>query len=168
MEPLVVPPEEMIRFTKPVLLPYCKKGALHLKRQMEDGMQEWKERAFRAKEDLVNSVTKSLNVLPEWLRASLRSPVADEGEKRVIEGAVEENQHLDATQKSSITTHAGLMRFNRHGRIDFSIEEALFENAYISAISSHLSYWEDIDVASFLAVEIGGLPTKPILGFASP
>lgn len=167
MEPLVVPPEEMLRFTKPVLLPYCKKGALHLKRQMEDGMQEWKERAFRAKEDLVNSVTRSLNVLPEWLRASLRSPVAGEGGKS-IEGAVEESQHLDATQQPRITTHTALMRFNRHGRIDFSIEEALFESAYISAISSHLSYWEDIDVASFLAVEIGGLPIKPLLGFASP
>lgn len=113
-------------------------------------MQGLREKAAKAKEDLVKS-------LPNWMRNSMGSPRS--GEMLQLEGAT---AALDIAPRASVT-HPKLMCFNHHGRIDYCLEEGLFENSYIAAISSHVSYWEDIDVASFLAVEIGGLPQKPVL-----
>lgn len=150
MEPLLVSPLEMSKFTYPLRLPYNKKGALHLKRQMEESVQEWKVKANRAKDDILNS-------LPDWLRPKSVSPTLT---------AEDEDQPGNSPQliaSPSTTPHPALLKFNDHGRVDFSIEESLFENAYVSAISSHFSYWEDVDVAAFLVVELLSLPIKPTI-----
>ncbi|CEI93879.1 hypothetical protein RMCBS344292_08105 [Rhizopus microsporus] len=52
------------------------------------------------------------------------------------------------------TCEAKLKMLNPTGRIDFCLQEGLLENAYISALSVHMSYWQDIDVAGFLIREI--------------
>lgn len=123
-------------------------------------MQDLKERANKAKEEIVNS-------LPEWLKVRIKSPsspslaLEDGGNRELIEGPIEERERHTAT-RSLITTHPAFLKFNHHGRVDFSVEEALFENSYLAAISSHFSYWDDIDIASFLAIEFCSLPLKPL------
>ncbi|KAI9281138.1 DDHD domain-containing protein [Sporodiniella umbellata] len=49
---------------------------------------------------------------------------------------------------------AKLELLNPTGRVDFCLQEGLLENAYISALSVHMSYWQDVDVAGFLIREI--------------
>ncbi|PJF16658.1 hypothetical protein PSACC_03530 [Paramicrosporidium saccamoebae] len=152
LEPLIVPPAEMARLTYPVRLPYNKRGALHLKRQMEEGVQEIRSKANKAKDELVNSLTKSMSSLPEWLRPRIASPEAPKALEETVE------------KPTPLGVNAGLIKFNHHGRVDYSIEESLFENSYVSAIRSHFSYWDDIDIASFLAVELLSLTPKPSSG----
>lgn len=126
---------------------------MHLKRQIDEGMQDLKQRANKARDSLVNA-------LPNWIRNTLGSPKSGE-ESFYLEGKT-----TPQSDKWKLAmSHPKLLSFNHHGRVDFSLEESLFESSYISAISSHMSYWADIDIAAFLAVEIGGLPLKPI---ASP
>lgn len=49
---------------------------------------------------------------------------------------------------------AKLKTLNPNGRIDFYLQEGLLENTYISALSVHMSYWQDVDVAGFLIREV--------------
>ncbi|KAG2231733.1 hypothetical protein INT48_003588, partial [Thamnidium elegans] len=49
---------------------------------------------------------------------------------------------------------AKLKSLNPNGRIDFYLQEGLLENTYISALSVHMSYWQDVDVAGFLTREV--------------
>lgn len=49
---------------------------------------------------------------------------------------------------------AKIKALNPNGRIDFYLQEGLLENTYISALSVHMSYWQDVDVAGFLIREV--------------
>ncbi|KAI7895978.1 DDHD domain-containing protein [Mucor mucedo] len=49
---------------------------------------------------------------------------------------------------------AKLKALNPNGRLDFYLQEGLLENTYISALSAHMSYWQDVDVAGFLIREV--------------
>ncbi|KAI8065179.1 DDHD domain-containing protein [Gongronella butleri] len=42
----------------------------------------------------------------------------------------------------------------RQGRVDFCLQEGILENAYFSALSVHMNYWQDLDVAAMLIREI--------------
>lgn len=148
MEPLIVPPEEMVNFSSPLRLPYYKKGALHLKRQVEGQMQSLQEKALKAKDDFVNA-------LPEWMRPRSTSPA------KLITSA-DGCDNNPAGRRLSRSGAPFLSGFNRHCRIDFSVEESLLENSYLAAIRSHFSYWDDIDIASFIVVECTNLPARPI------
>ncbi|KAI9305263.1 DDHD domain-containing protein [Cunninghamella echinulata] len=39
-------------------------------------------------------------------------------------------------------------------RVDFCLQEGILENAYVSALSVHMNYWADLDVAAMLIREI--------------
>ncbi|KAI9499448.1 DDHD domain-containing protein [Zychaea mexicana] len=43
---------------------------------------------------------------------------------------------------------------NSTGRVDYCLQENNLENPYWSALSTHLQYWKDLDVAAFLTKEI--------------
>ena len=47
-----------------------------------------------------------------------------------------------------------LKSLNRTGRIDFTLQESLFENAIVSAVASHLSYWAEQDLAHFMLTQL--------------
>ncbi|KAI8341757.1 DDHD domain-containing protein [Chlamydoabsidia padenii] len=40
------------------------------------------------------------------------------------------------------------------GRVDFCLQEGILENAYFSALSVHMNYWQDLDVAAMLVREV--------------
>jgi hypothetical protein len=61
-----------------------------------------------------------------------------------------ELQKTRAAAKSA----AKLKLLNPTGRVDFCLQEGILENAYLSALSVHMSYWQDVDVAGFLIREI--------------
>nr|POE93421.1 putative phospholipase, mitochondrial [Quercus suber] len=45
-------------------------------------------------------------------------------------------------------------RLNYNGRVDFAIQESVFDINLISAIASHLSYWSDEDVGHFIISQL--------------
>ena len=47
-----------------------------------------------------------------------------------------------------------LLRMNRTGRIDYSLPKSMFSIAIVSAISAHISYFEDQETAGFVMREI--------------
>ncbi|TGZ84973.1 DDHD-domain-containing protein [Ascodesmis nigricans] len=44
-------------------------------------------------------------------------------------------------------------RLNRHGRVDWAIQEGVFDISLIASIASHLAYWGDEDVGHFVVRE---------------
>ncbi len=51
-----------------------------------------------------------------------------------------------------------LYDLNPSGRIDFVLQEIIFENSYLSTLSAHTSYWTDVDFASFIIQKITSRP----------
>ncbi|KAL0075151.1 DDHD domain-containing protein [Phycomyces blakesleeanus] len=47
-----------------------------------------------------------------------------------------------------------MLQLNPSGRVDFCLQEGILENPYLSALSVHLCYWQDLDVAAFLIREV--------------
>lgn len=47
-----------------------------------------------------------------------------------------------------------IQRLNPQGRIDYSLQEGVLENPYLSALAVHMNYWSDQDVATFILREM--------------
>ena len=47
--------------------------------------------------------------------------------------------------------------FHPDRRIDYTIQEGIMENAYLSALGVHMNYWQDQDCAAFILRELYGL-----------
>ena len=45
-------------------------------------------------------------------------------------------------------------RLNANGRVDYAIQEGVFDINLLAAIASHLSYWSDEDVSHFLISQL--------------
>lgn len=43
---------------------------------------------------------------------------------------------------------------NPYGRLDFAIQEGVLESQYLTALSSHMSYWQDQDANTFMLKEL--------------
>ena len=59
---------------------------------------------------------------------------------------------------------AKVRALNRNGRIDYAIQEGVFDVSLLSSIASHLGYWSEEDVAHFILGQLlskPGLATKP-------
>jgi hypothetical protein len=162
IEPLIVSDEEMLHLEYPVRVPYTKGGALQLKRQMEEGIQRLQTTASKAQVEITHTLSKSfssilgnrsLNITknPKSSKTPEDAPSSSFGPCR-SDGS-EEAKDIERPQSR-------LFYFNRHGRMDFSLEEALFENAYLSAISSHFCYWDDPDISTFIANECAATISK--------
>jgi hypothetical protein len=46
--------------------------------------------------------------------------------------------------------------FNRHGRLDYSLQEGILENSYLSALGAHFTYWSEQDLTLFILKELYG------------
>ncbi|KAG0052492.1 hypothetical protein BGZ83_002522 [Gryganskiella cystojenkinii] len=53
-------------------------------------------------------------------------------------------------EMNSIISKAKIRALNKTGRVDWCLQEGVFENAYLSALSVHMQYWSDSDVAAFI------------------
>ena len=76
------------------------------------------------------------------------------------EGGVAAVSSSSSSSKSAaeLEQQAAILRklksLNRTGRIDFTLQEGLFENAIVSAVASHLSYWAEQDLAHFMLTQL--------------
>jgi hypothetical protein len=57
-------------------------------------------------------------------------------------------------RNQSKTIEKQLEQLNPNGRIDFSLQEDLISNQYMSSVSAHVDYWVDMDFAIFITREL--------------
>jgi hypothetical protein len=130
MEPLIVPPSDRADIIEPALVPYRKGGMTGMKLGMTESFNKTK-----------NEVLEAMNrTLPEWVRQRITSPPM--------------NTIIEPSQKEMSASSRLLASFNESGRIDYVLQDSILENAYISSMSSHFSYWADADVAYFLIAQL--------------
>ncbi|CEP16752.1 hypothetical protein [Parasitella parasitica] len=146
LEPLVV--RHYGAKLQPVPIPYIKGG---LKSMLDAG--------FNAGSDLANRAGAMFESIKTGFTSSLL--MRGLGFSKPLEYAGSELQEWQSqTDPDILTTRANaksaskLKSLNPTGRLDFYLQEGLLENAYLSALSVHMSYWQDVDVAGFLIREI--------------
>ena len=49
---------------------------------------------------------------------------------------------------------AKVKALNSNGRVDYSIQEGMFDVSLLASIASHLSYWADEDVNHFIVGQV--------------
>ncbi|CAO3636676.1 unnamed protein product [Mucor fragilis] len=148
LEPLVV--RHYGAKLKPVPIPYIKGG---LKSMLDAG--------FNAGSDLANRAGAMFESIKTGFTSSLL--MRGLGFSKPLEyasGSAELQEWQSQTDPNIMTTRANaksaskLKCLNPTGRLDFYLQEGLLENAYLSALSVHMSYWQDVDVAGFLIREV--------------
>ncbi|KAF8927833.1 hypothetical protein BGZ58_010086 [Dissophora ornata] len=60
----------------------------------------------------------------------------------------------------SMISKAKVKALNKTGRVDWCLQEGVFENAYLSALSVHMQYWSDSDVAAFIIRQTYDMDTR--------
>ncbi|KAF9433314.1 hypothetical protein BGZ76_009622 [Entomortierella beljakovae] len=53
-------------------------------------------------------------------------------------------------QMNNNISQAKVRALNKTGRVDWCLQEGVFESAYLSALSVHMQYWSDSDVSAFI------------------
>lgn len=149
VEPLVIPPKFLdALLPTPALVPYHKGGMTGFKLEMA-------ERVARTRIELTETITRSI---PAWLK--FRISAASTEALRIDDGSEADENTAPSVDSASPSTTAIpypmnlIHHFNDHGRIDYVLQDALLESAYLAAISSHFSYWSDEDVAIFLVKQL--------------
>jgi hypothetical protein len=65
-----------------------------------------------------------------------------------------ERRELDERSRRLKKEEAKIRALNNNGRVDFSIQESMFDISLIASIASHLSYWADEDVSHFMLSQL--------------
>ncbi|EPS44268.1 hypothetical protein H072_1768 [Dactylellina haptotyla CBS 200.50] len=74
--------------------------------------------------------------------------------KGTEEEKTEAERRAEETAKRLKVEERKVRALNRTGRIDFSVQEGTFDISLIASIASHLSYWSDEDVNSFILSQL--------------
>lgn len=155
MEPLVNP--KFSNF-KPELVPFAVKGLNTQIKGLADLGEElqhrivkasnWFSRGDKAKKE-ESEVPKSVeqtaseeNALDDIILSLAKSDKKDDTNKRI------KNLDLDKDDLHLLT------EANKNGRVDYSLPMGVFDFSILSAISAHVTYFEDKDTAGFLLREL--------------
>lgn len=140
-ESLTVKPTGNSGLPPPLKIPYHKSGLTRFKMDLE-------AKIARAKDDWSKLTFK----LPTWLGGSS----SNDNEKNDVEVKIEETTEKSRSNSDLISRDENpLAAFNHHfRRVDFSLQDAVMENAYISALGAHFVYWSDLDIAAFIVSEL--------------
>ncbi|KAF3937015.1 hypothetical protein ABW19_dt0209730 [Dactylella cylindrospora] len=85
-----------------------------------------------------------------------------EGEKTEAERRAEEKAKRLKIEERKVRA------LNRTGRIDFAVQEGAFDISLIASIASHLSYWSDEDVNSFILSQLLSNRKKSVVKATQP
>ena len=124
---------------KPVPIPYIKGG---LKSVLDASFHMGNDLANKANsmiESLKSGLTNSL--LMRGFGFSFNAANKESVDEELTSRSESEPSTIES--KAAVKSAAKLEKLNpHHGRLDFYLQEGLLENAYISAISVHMSYWQ--------------------------
>ena len=109
----------------------------------------------RAKDDWAKLTFK----LPTWLGGTGGEKESKEAKEHSEENDIQEGEAASVDESGLITCAVvddnPLAAFNHHfRRVDFSLQDSVMENPYISALGAHFVYWNDMDIAAFIVSEL--------------
>lgn len=131
LEPLVCKEDVHKR---PVFIPYHKGG-----KRLHIGMQEFSE-----------DMSARSKVFMNRLKSARSRMFNAFGTKGGCDNDVNEDDTKTRSVKTYGSTIMEKLTGSSDGRIDYMLQDSTFEHPYISAISSHTSYWRDLDTALFI------------------
>lgn len=141
-ESLTIRPPGNSNLPPPLKIPYHKSGLTRFKMDLE-------AKIARAKDDWAKFSLK----LPTWLGGSSSANEKPENDTKNDQIG---NSPINFSESSLMSRDENpLAAFNHHfRRVDFSLQDAVMENAYISALGAHFIYWSDLDIAAFIVSEL--------------
>lgn len=145
-ESLTIRPSGNSGLPPPLKIPYHKSGLTRFKMDLE-------AKIARAKDDWAKVSFK----LPRWLGGPGSSSNEKGGKEVKIEQLANSPANIGDESCSSLMVRDEnpLAAFNHHfRRVDFSLQDTVMENAYISALGAHFIYWSDLDIAAFIVSEL--------------
>ncbi|KAK3669617.1 hypothetical protein LTR78_010492 [Recurvomyces mirabilis] len=85
-----------------------------------------------------------------------RKSVQSDAETRDLAAAVGSEEWREAEERARKLRREEekVRRLNSNGRVDYAIQEGVFDINLIAAIASHLSYWSDEDVSHFVISQL--------------
>jgi hypothetical protein len=162
----VNPPQGPTLLPPPLKIPYHKSGLTRFKMDLEAKIarakDDWSKLSFR---------------LPTWLGGQkVQEEPSEEAEINLDESKASTNtlttSNTSTTSNKSNTSNtpttpntstssieirndSPLAAFNQNFcRVDFSLQDSVMENPYISALGAHFVYWSDLDIAAFIVSEL--------------
>ncbi|KAI9470102.1 MAG: DDHD domain-containing protein [Benjaminiella poitrasii] len=147
LEPLIV--RHYGAQLKPEPIPYIKGG---LKRVLDVG-NELANKAGAMLESFKMDIFHKSTMLMRGLSFGGFSAATAQHEVLMVEKRSETDPDLVRSRRAAKGA-ATLKSLNESGRVDWYLQEGVLENAYLSALSVHMSYWQDVDVAGFLIREL--------------
>ncbi|ORZ20251.1 DDHD domain-domain-containing protein, partial [Absidia repens] len=148
---------------KPVPIPYIKgglKGVLDAGLNMGSGIarsagaffdtfkSNWTNSLIMRGLGFNNKVDQNGNTVTED-GSTTRSPTemsSTSGSDKIEMGSYSGSKSIGAKKLAMLNP--------KMGRVDFCLQEGILENSYFSALSVHLNYWSDLDVAAMLVREV--------------
>ncbi|CAI2162863.1 3987_t:CDS:10 [Funneliformis geosporum] len=152
LEPLV-----SHRYAKldPALIPYNKGGL----KAVTIGIGRKTTNIFSAVKTSLLFTKKSKTSSSSSSATNSRSGSMDISRKSLDLTRKQSSKVNDSSEMPSFENLSGadkLKSLNSTGRIDYCLQEGILDIAYITAITSHLNYWYDNDVAYFILKEVYG------------
>ena len=117
-------------------------------------------------ENLPTLIDNDLDTLYAGFQKRRKSQQSDEGRDL---GPSPEWEESEERARRLRREEAKVRALNRTGRVDFSVQEGVFDISLIASIASHLSYWGDEDVSHFMLSQLlssqkGGAKRKRSVG----
>ncbi|KAI7816832.1 DDHD domain-containing protein [Gamsiella multidivaricata] len=174
--------------TRPALIPYHKGGLKGLHIGIQDFSNDLANRANTMIESVKMGITTSMFTRALGFRtnpmsnaavihsvkvqeAGGASGLASETEmstiidgSELVDGALSQANGSTTPrvtpEMNSMISKAKVKALNKTGRVDWCLQEGVFENAYLSALSVHMQYWSDSDVAAFIIRQTYDMDSK--------
>ncbi|KAF9941335.1 hypothetical protein BGZ65_004051, partial [Modicella reniformis] len=161
--------------TRPALVPYHKGGLKGLHIGIQDFGNDLANRASNMMESVKLGITTSVFTRALGFRTNpitnavviQSSKVQEPGSETELITITDGADLADGTmihssgtstpkltpEMYSVISKAKVKALNKTGHVDWCLQEGVFENAYISALSVHMQYWSDSDIAAFIICE---------------
>jgi hypothetical protein len=137
---------------KPYLIPYTK-GGLKVNQVFADNQD-----TLVGIQDLSSDIFGRGMTMIEMMRSGLTSTLVHAVSKIPSEPALDtygdEIEMRPSMTKNQKTVEEDMKTLNRHGRVDFCLQEGVLDSPYVKALGCHMAYWMDQDVNIFILKEL--------------
>ncbi|WEJ95625.1 hypothetical protein PSN45_003148 [Yamadazyma tenuis] len=141
--------------------PLIKPRFAHFKAQEAPFAADGLETPFKGWSTLTDELQERFSKANTWLwsfnkksKAFDQNSLGDFMNGIVDSNPVETPDDAESKKKLSQKDLGELLKFNKEGRVDFSLPRGMFDISLLSAISAHVSYFEDKDTAGFIMGEL--------------
>ncbi|XP_050678441.1 SEC23-interacting protein [Leptidea sinapis] len=152
MEPMI---NMALKDVKPFLIPHHK-GRKRMHLELKDTMARVGADIKQKLVESIKSTWDSMWKTPPPTNDQLEQVVEEEMEKEALKEESKHDMDQEKEVRNYIITQEMLGRLNDGRRVDFVLQEAPYEmiNEYLSAVTSHVCYWESEDTMLLILREV--------------